>query len=434
MIEPRYLQHPKYRGLVIRRNADDLRDWIDRARHLYLPTRAIFSGNPVEIKFPSGAKIRTGHLKDENAYGKYQGHEYQKMLIEELSQIPREKDFEKLKASNRSTITELKPQIFATTNPDGDGADWVKKRFSIPDKPTELVRTEKEFFDKITEKKVKVTRVFLPSKLEDNTYLFQNNNYLANLVSITDDTLRRQWREGDWTEPLVEGAYYRKEYDLALKENRICNVPIETVPTDTFWDLGIGDSMAIWCVQFVNKEIRLIDYLEGEGEGMIYYIRELQKKNYVWGEHFMPHDAEVREMTSGISRKQAVEKCGFKPIRIAPRLPIDDGIDAVRRIFNKFWIDKERCEEGIRAIKNYKKEYDEKRQEFKNVPYHNWASHGADALRTLAVCYYRYKNTHAGEIKSWRSGMIAETNAVPAADNRAPVITDLLKPKGNKLI
>src|SRR3990167_8114927 len=81
------------RALVIRRNADDLKDWIDRAQRMYQPTNAVFTGTPAEITWPSGAKARTGHLKDENAYTKYQGHEYQRILNEELSHIPREKDY-----------------------------------------------------------------------------------------------------------------------------------------------------------------------------------------------------------------------------------------------------------------------------------------------------------------------------------------------------
>ena len=117
LIEPRYIKHPLYRALIIRRNADDLRDWIDRAKRLYLPVKAVVVGNPPEFRFPSGAIFRTGHLKDEDAYGKYMGHEYQKILVEELTMIPRESDYEKLLGCCRSTIPELKPQVFTTTNP-----------------------------------------------------------------------------------------------------------------------------------------------------------------------------------------------------------------------------------------------------------------------------------------------------------------------------
>ncbi len=99
------IDKPYYRALVLRRNADDLKDWIDRARLFY--HTATITGQVPEIKFPSGAIIRTGHLKDSNAYTKYQGHEYQKILNEELTHIPRESDYEKLLGSNRSKYPDI---------------------------------------------------------------------------------------------------------------------------------------------------------------------------------------------------------------------------------------------------------------------------------------------------------------------------------------
>jgi len=104
------IDKPKYRALVIRKNADDLRDWVDRARQMFAGTGAIFTGNPPEIRFPKGGIIRTGHLKDENAYEKYQGHEYQRILIEELTHIPSEESYLKLVSSCRSTVDGLEYQ------------------------------------------------------------------------------------------------------------------------------------------------------------------------------------------------------------------------------------------------------------------------------------------------------------------------------------
>jgi len=105
-------QNAQYRALVIRQNAKDLSDWIDRARAMYVPMGAKVKGQPTEIHFPSGAVIRTGHLKDEGAYTQYQGHEYHKILIEELTKIPREKDYEALLGSCRSTVPGIRPQVF----------------------------------------------------------------------------------------------------------------------------------------------------------------------------------------------------------------------------------------------------------------------------------------------------------------------------------
>lgn len=392
LIEPKYLQEPKYRALVIRKNSDDLKDWIDRARNMYLPLGADFAGNPAEIRFRSGAKIRTGHLNDAGAYSKYQGHEYQKMLIEELTQISRQADFEKLMGSNRSTIPGLRPQFLGTTNPDGDGHDWVNQRFDC-EHPDEKVR---EFLEPKTG--IVRRRLFIPSKVEDNPTLIENNpGYVAYLNSIEDPVLRRQWREGSWEEPFIEGAYYAEQ--LKMGEYRVTSVPHDPfLSVYTFWDLGIDDAMAIWFVQFINKEIRVIDYLEAEGEGIQYYAQQLKDKGYTYERHYMPHDVEVRELSTGVSRKQTFEGLGIKPIMTVPNIGITDGIQAVRSILPFCWFDKVLTSDGRNALKNYKKEYDEKRACFKNQPVHNWASNGADAFRMLAVAH-RSLNSNAKELE-----------------------------------
>src|ERR1700691_1076126 len=130
-----YLDHPRFQGLVIRRNSDDLVDWIERARHMYRGLGVQIVGNPVILRFPSGAILRTGHLADDSSYSKYIGHEYQKILIEELTQIPNKERYVKLVSSCRTTIPELKPQVFATTNPGGVGHLWCKELFVDPSEP-----------------------------------------------------------------------------------------------------------------------------------------------------------------------------------------------------------------------------------------------------------------------------------------------------------
>jgi len=188
MIEPEYISNKLYRGLVIRRNADDLSDWSARAEVFYAHTGARLTGKPPIIKFPSGAFIRTGHLKDEHAYTKYQGHEYQKILVEELTQIPREKDYEMLISSARSTVPELPAQVFNTTNPGGVGHVWVKSRF------VDVARLKTYYYAG-----GKRSRVFIPAKVDDCPQITDNDpGYVYFLESIKDDKLRRAWRYGDW--------------------------------------------------------------------------------------------------------------------------------------------------------------------------------------------------------------------------------------------
>lgn len=196
MVEPEYISHPKYQGLVVRRNADDLSDWINRAQHFYLPLKAKHTGNPPIIRFPSGAIIRTGHLKDTNAYMKYQGHEYQKMLVEELTQIPTENDYEMLISSCRSTVPGLAPQVFATTNPGGPGHVWVKRRW------VDVARMKTYWPEIVLPNGSTVrgrSRIFIPSKIDDNQIGMERDpNYVYQLESIKDDKLRKAWRDGNW--------------------------------------------------------------------------------------------------------------------------------------------------------------------------------------------------------------------------------------------
>lgn len=197
LIDPTYLNNPEYRGLVIRRNYDDLRDWIDRARGFYRSLGVKVTGNPAEFTFPSGAKIRTGHLADRDATYKYLGHEYQKILIEELTIIPDEENYLRLISTCRSTIPDLEPQIFCTTNPGGAGHMWVKQRFVD-------VAREKEYVDPITER----PRIFIPSRVYDNPTLMKNDpSYVKTLEGLPDE-LRRAWLDGDWD--VFSGQYFSR--------------------------------------------------------------------------------------------------------------------------------------------------------------------------------------------------------------------------------
>lgn len=185
-----YTDHPRYQGLVIRRNADDLTDWLERARYMYRDLGALITGNPPVIRFPSGAIIRLGHLKDDTTYTKYQGHEYQKILIEELTQIVSKERYQKLISSCRTSVPELKPQVFCTTNPGGVGHLWVKQMFIEPSPPNKAFMSEDG-----------IKRIFVPAQMDDNPVLMANDpEYVKSIEALkyTDDALYKAWRFGDW--------------------------------------------------------------------------------------------------------------------------------------------------------------------------------------------------------------------------------------------
>lgn len=187
----------------------------------------------------------------------------------------------------------------------------------------------------------------------------------------------------------VVGSYYATLIDSAYKKKRITSVPHEpALPVYTAWDLGVSDATAIWFFQIWGKEIRVIRYYETEGEGMPHYINYcknlMDNEDYVFEEHFGPHDIEVREFTTGRSRREIAAELGFH-FTVVPKLSIADGIEAVRSVIPLCWIDEKKCKQGIDALMNYQKRYNEKQQSYSDAPLKNWACHGADSFRYLAV-------------------------------------------------
>lgn len=190
----------------------------------------------------------------------------------------------------------------------------------------------------------------------------------------------------------VPGAYYGADMEKALKEGRLVNIYYDTkMPVHTAWDIGVGDSTSIWFMQKIGNEIRLIDFYETSGQGLPHFKKILQDKGYIYGDHYAPHDIEVREFGSGVSRLETAKSLGIN-FKVAPKLSIDDGINAVRGILHRCIWNVEKCEHGIESLKNYRKEYDDKKKCYKDNPLHDWTSHAADAFRYLAVVVDKIRN------------------------------------------
>lgn len=184
----------------------------------------------------------------------------------------------------------------------------------------------------------------------------------------------------------VQGAYYADIISKLHKDKRICSVPIEpSIPINTFWDLGRNDTTAIWFHQYVGREHRFIDFYENNGEGLTHYASVLREKGYLYGDHYLPHDVEVTELTTNLSRRETLESLGVDPIEVVPRVrDINEGIEMTRQLLTKCVFDELKCSEGLRALENYRKDYDEKRQVFRARPLHDWCSNPADAIRQCA--------------------------------------------------
>ena len=182
----------------------------------------------------------------------------------------------------------------------------------------------------------------------------------------------------------VEGSYYGAMINDLLTQNRLTDIVHDGIAkTFTAWDLGMGDSTAIWVGQSVGQEIRLIDFVENHGVGLDYYVNWIRDKGYLTAEHLLPHDVVVRELGTGKSRKEMLEEAGLA-VTVVAKLSVDDGIQAVRRLLPRCWFD-QKTKKGVDALLNYRREYDEKRDVFFDRPIHDWCSHASDAFRYLAV-------------------------------------------------
>ena len=186
-------------------------------------------------------------------------------------------------------------------------------------------------------------------------------------------------------EAALQGSYYGSLMNELEAKGRIREVRHEpALSVHTAWDLGWNDPTAIWFVQLAGQEVRIIDYYEASGVGLDHYAQVLKSKTYSYGDHILPHDADVGEMGSGRTRVQTLNGLGINP-RVLPNRPIPDGINAARLLLPKCWFDDLKCKRGIEALRQYRHEFDEERKVFKPKPLHDWTSHAADAFRYLAM-------------------------------------------------
>lgn len=190
----------------------------------------------------------------------------------------------------------------------------------------------------------------------------------------------------------IEGAYYAVQFRKIYAEGRICKSLNNTAAVNTAWDIGVGDSAAIWFYQKIGNEIHLIDYYENSGEGLQHYMTVLKNKGYTYRSHFAPHDIENREFGTGALSRKQIAANGFDidgqryrlNFTTVARKSIDSGIDDARRLLPRCVFDEHKCAEGIKALESYRKAWNDKLGCWRDQPLHDWSSHCADAFRYLA--------------------------------------------------
>lgn len=185
----------------------------------------------------------------------------------------------------------------------------------------------------------------------------------------------------------VLGAVWGREVIETEKAGRITKVDVEpALPIHTVWDIGKGLNMAIWVFQMHMDQVRVLDFLHGFGDGFPSHVAELNRRGYVGGTDWVPHDAKVKELGTERTRVEELKLLGRKP-KLVPAHKVEDGINAARGTFAHCWFDAERCAYGLRALRNYQYEWDDDKKVFKRIPDHNWASHPSDAFRYLSMAW-----------------------------------------------
>jgi hypothetical protein len=292
------VEEPLYRGLVIRKNSNDLIDWVDRAQRMYQGMGVKVAYRPWELTFPSGARILTGHLKDREAYTKYQGQEYQRILIEELTQIPDESRYLKLKASNRSTVPGLRAQIFSTANPGGVGHSWVKKRW---------IEAGPHYSTLVDDSGLR--RVYIPATIEDNPMLVSSDpDYVRQMDALkeSDPDLWKAWRLGDWS--IIAGQAFR-EWDPRFHVNDTFEFKLAQCKRFVCFDWGYASpGCALWCAItppnrygivriYVYRELYLTRNEPRQWAAQFKMLQKLDGVRDIW----LPHDCFNKEMGESIA-------------------------------------------------------------------------------------------------------------------------------------
>ena len=210
---------------------------------------------------------------------------------------------------------------------------------------------------------------------------------VASLKQELSEDAWRQEMECDF-DAALPGAIWGRELYQAEQDGRITGVEYDDyADTYTAWDLGYSDDTAIWFYQVIHGEVHFIDFYSASGKSIEHYAAQVLSKPYRYKTHFLPHDARAKTLASGGKSviEMLAEHLSITKMAITPSLSMQDGIQATRMMMPRAWFDKERCHDGVEALKQYQREWDEDKKMFRDKPRHDWTSHAADSMRYAAI-------------------------------------------------
>lgn len=212
----------------------------------------------------------------------------------------------------------------------------------------------------------------------------EDDRKLVEQGEMTQDEFDQEWYNS--FDAAIKGAYYSKQIAEARKHGRIALVPYDReLLVHTVWDLGVGQALGIGFYQRVGRELRMIDYWQGEGsEGILDGIRVVQNKPYIYGKHFAPHDIKAKDLVTGKTRISIAKEKNIN-FEVVPSIPVDDGINKGKLMWSRLWVDAKACEIWLELVSQYKQKWNEERQMFEDYPHHDFTSHAADVHRYASV-------------------------------------------------
>ena len=207
---------------------------------------------------------------------------------------------------------------------------------------------------------------------------------LTKAKEVMGENKFKQEFECDWIAN-IEGSIYGKTLAKMENQRQITRVPYDpSLPVNTAWDVGVSDHSAIIIFQQLGRSINIIDYHEERGQGMPHFIELVKNKEYIYKDHFAPHDIEVTDFSNGKTRREVAYQLGIR-FKVVPKLPLEDGIHATTMTLPRCWIDVDHCKKLIDALRHYHRKYLDKNRMFRSKPVHDWSSHACDALRYMSI-------------------------------------------------
>lgn len=361
----RCILRPGTRGLCVREVQKDLRESAKKlieGKIESLGVTSMFDIQRAEIRTPGGGVLTFSGMQDHTAESikSYEGYDF--AWVEEAAKLS-ERSLRMLRPTIRTEGSEL----WFNWNPLRK-SDPVDKLLRGPNPPPGAVVVKATWQD----------NPWFPKEMEDERAYDEMHH---------QHTYGNVW-EGEYA-GVQEGAYFTVQLLAAKKQERIGRqVADPMLQYRTFWDLGVGDATAIWVAQFAGREVRVLDYIEGQGQPLSYYVSELRERGYDQALCVLPHDGAHRDSVQAIKFEDHLRDAGFKVQTIsnqgmgAARLRIE----AARRLFPRIWFDGEKCAAGLEALGAYHERKDEDRG-IGLGPEHDWSSHGADAFGLMCVAY-----------------------------------------------